>query len=141
MGVAAIPVMRLQANRVSKSKSGVGHYANMIHAQAQAQAKAIVKVLEDHKISGRDYPLELLSDLRSACSSAGISVRTSTGSGRDAIFRTAVAAALLMAQDGSSGLIAGCTPPQFICGLAADLGADSGSPRARICSRICSLHD
>jgi len=93
------------------------------------QAKSIVKVLEDYKISGRDYPLELLSELRSACSSAGTSVRTSTESGRDAIYRTAVAAALQMAQDGSSGLIAGCTPPQFICGLAADLGTEFATRR------------
>ena len=90
-----------------------------------------MKFLEDLKVNGQDYPLELLAELRTACSSAGVSVRTSTESGRDAMFRTAVAAALQMAQDGTSGLIAGCTPPQFVCGLAADLGAITG-PSSRV---------
>ena len=72
---------------------------------------------------GMDYPVSLLAELRISCGTAGQRVRTSTESGRDAMFRAAVATALDMAQDGTSGLIAGCTPAQFICGLAADLGA------------------
>jgi len=69
-----------------------------------------------------DYPVSLLAELRISCATAGQRVRTSTESGRDAMFRAAVATALQMAQDSTSGLIAGCTPAQFVCGLAADLG-------------------
>ena len=38
------------------------------------------------------------------------------------MFRAAVVTALQMAQDGTSGLISGCTPAQFVCGMSADLG-------------------
>ena len=75
-----------------------------------------------------DYPVSLLAELRISCATAGQRVRTSTESGRDAMFRAAVATALQMAQDSTSGLIAGCTPAQFVCGLSADLGAPVGVP-------------
>ena len=49
------------------------------------------------------------------------------------MFRAAVATALQMAQDGTSGLIAGCTPAQFVCGMSADLGVCCPLQCAHVC--------
>ena len=96
----------------------------MLLLQTSQQAKAILKQMEDGKLlRGQDYSISALVSLRQTCSESGVSVKAQTSSGRDAIFRAAVEAAVGVATEGSHRQLGGFSPPRFVSGIARDLGA------------------
>lgn len=88
------------------------------------EAKAILKQMEDGKLlSGQDYSISALISLRQTCSDSGVSVKPQTSSGRDAMFRGAVEAAVGAAMEGGQGgQLGGAPPTRFVAGIANDLG-------------------
>ncbi|PRW60155.1 Golgi transport 1 [Chlorella sorokiniana] len=91
--------------------------------ELQRQARLVLRELQDAKLQGLDYPISGLVSLRTLCHEAGgYQVKPSTESGRDAMLRHAVQAAIAAAQAGSYSLLGGDPPAKFICGLAHDLG-------------------
>lgn len=92
--------------------------------ELQRTARAVVRDLEDAKVErGADYAL---SSLREVCllsqEGNGFAVRAATDSGRDAMLRSGVRAALAAAQERSASLLGGTPPGLFVCQLAGALG-------------------
>lgn len=89
------------------------------------QAKAALRQLEDAKmLRGEDYSLSGMVALRSLCSQAGgLQVRAHTESGRDAILRAAVRAAInaSLRSSNPASALGGYEPGRFVSGLAHDL--------------------
>ncbi|GAX85749.1 hypothetical protein CEUSTIGMA_g13164.t1 [Chlamydomonas eustigma] len=72
----------------------------------QDEANLLIQKIEQSKNRGEDYKFEDILLLRAICQEGGVSVRPKTVGGRDAIYRTAVEAVILYAQDrGSSGTL------------------------------------
>ncbi|PSC68311.1 hypothetical protein C2E20_8034 [Micractinium conductrix] len=92
--------------------------------ELQRQARQVLRQLEDAKmLQGLDYPVSGLVSLRTLCQEAGgYQVKPRTESGRDAMLRAAVAAAMAAGQEGSFAMLGGDHPAKFVCGLAHDLG-------------------
>jgi hypothetical protein len=89
-------------------------------ADLQKQADMIVRRLQNEKIElGQDYSLRGLVDLRQTCNSGGgLTVTTSTQSGRDSMLRMAVKHSL----ENPKSALGGYEPGRFVSGLATDLG-------------------
>jgi hypothetical protein len=93
-----------------------------------AAARRALRALEDAKVlRGEDYSTEGLERLLAVClEGGGLAVRPSTESGRDALLRAGVRAALAAALASRAGPAAarsgGLAPGRFVAGLAEALG-------------------
>ena len=114
-------------------------------------AAATLRRLEDSKLAGRDYSPEALAAIRSALGDSGISLKPSTGSQRDAMFRAAAAAAAEEASGGgssgagsssfssfSSSPLVGIPPNDFISGCASDLGVPTDEAVNMSCAAVAA---
>lgn len=111
--------------------------------QSMQTARRLLQQLQESKAEGKAYSIATIVELRETCQSAGISVTPSTDSGRDSIFRTGVNVAAAEAMRSESGRLANLKPPQFVAGLAKDLGVHLGRAsqivHAEIASRVRSM--
>lgn len=108
-----------------------------------AAAAATLRQLEDSKLSGRDYSVSALVAIRSALGDSGVSLRASTASQRDAMFRAAAAAAAEEASSGSSSSsalspLAGIAPNEFLSGCASDLGVPTEEAVNMACAAVAA---
>lgn len=92
-------------------------------ATLQKQAKEILSNLQDAKLlKGMDYSVSNLVMLRLTChEGGGLTVKPATENGRDSMFRAGVKSAIECAQEGSTSLLSGYRPANFVSGLAHDL--------------------
>ncbi|KAL4429558.1 hypothetical protein ABPG77_008607 [Micractinium sp. CCAP 211/92] len=109
--------------------------------ELQRQARIVLRQLEDAKLlQGLDYPISALVTLRTLCQEAGgYQVKPRTESGRDAMLRTGVRAALAAAQEGSFSLLGGDQPNKFVCGLAHDLGVPDAKVVTIVHAEVAAL--
>ncbi len=123
-----------------------------------AAAAATLRQLEDSKLAGRDYSPSALAAIRAALGDSGVSLRPSTGSQRDAIFRAAAAAAAEEASGGSSSgggssspsasspssspfspsPLGGIPPNEFVSGCASDLGVPTAEAVNMSCAAVAA---
>ncbi|GIL60426.1 hypothetical protein Vafri_15018 [Volvox africanus] len=100
-------------------------YASAAKKAARAEEAArLLSRLESAKVAGRDYELDDIRALRRACQDGHVSVKPKTVGGRDAIYRTAVEAAVEAAQSRNSDILDGVSPPRWVAGVAEDLNME-----------------
>ncbi|GLI60427.1 hypothetical protein VaNZ11_002580 [Volvox africanus] len=100
-------------------------YASASKKAARAEEAArLLNRLESAKVAGRDYELDDIRALRRACQDGHVSVKPKTVGGRDAIYRTAVEAAVEAAQSRNSDTLDGVSPPRWVAGVAKDLNME-----------------
>ncbi|GIL85385.1 hypothetical protein Vretimale_10668 [Volvox reticuliferus] len=100
-------------------------YASPAKKTAKAEEAArLLSRLESAKVAGRDYELDDIRALRRTCQDGHVSVKPKTVGGRDAIYRTAVEAAVEAAQSRNSDTLDGVSPPRWVAGVAADLSME-----------------
>lgn len=87
------------------------------------QAQETIRMLDDCKMAGQDYPLYLLLRLRQIChEGAGLQVKVSTEGGRDSLLRAAIRYAMEAALRFSPvSELGGYEPGRLVSGLATDL--------------------
>lgn len=105
--------------------------------ELQKQADGLVKKLQNEKVElGQDYSLRGLVDLRQTChSGGGLTVTTSTQSGRDSMLRMAVKHSL----GNPKSSLAGYEPSRFVSGLATDLGVPQERAITIVHAEIASM--
>ncbi|GLC33970.1 hypothetical protein PLESTM_000139300 [Pleodorina starrii] len=100
-------------------------YASAAKKAARAEEAArLMSRLEGAKMAGRDFELEDIRALRSACQDGHVSVKPKTVGGRDAVYRAAVEAAVEAAQSRNTSPLGEVSPPRWVAGVAADLGME-----------------
>ncbi|KXZ55015.1 hypothetical protein GPECTOR_3g178 [Gonium pectorale] len=94
-------------------------------ARAEEAARLLARI-ESAKISGRDYALSEIRELRRVCQSGHVTVRPKTVGAREGIFRTAVEAAVEAAQRGGNEALDDASPGRWVTAVATDLGMEEG---------------
>ena len=87
------------------------------------QGRETIRMLEDCKMAGQDYPLYLLLRIRRIChEGAGLQVRVPTEGGRDSLLKATIRYAMDAAlKDSPMSELGGYEPGQLVSGVACDL--------------------
>lgn len=105
--------------------------------ELQKQADSLVRQLQNEKIElGQDYSLRGLVDLRMTCNNGGgLTVATSTQSGRDSMLRMAIKHSL----DNPKSSLGGYEPSRFVSGIASDLNVPQDRAITIVHAEIASV--
>ncbi|KAK9813536.1 hypothetical protein WJX73_005603 [Symbiochloris irregularis] len=97
--------------------------SSSFHQSAESKARAILRGLEEAKLSGTDYSVPALAELRETCTEASVTVKPRTASGGEALYKAAMEeAARTACEGGQNPYVWGVPATRFVASMAAALG-------------------